>query len=144
MQYDHFLEDLIRATSRLELYDGCRELCLEGRRLLGVLIRTACRLLLLSRELCEPRANVSGLRARLVFVFPKLNIENSPGFARPFLVFLAIFCRRLYSRMALASRISRMPSRRRCSFPLNVARHLTNHPWKVEALGLLRRRPSEW
>jgi hypothetical protein len=144
MQCDHFLEDLIRATSRLELYDGCRELCLVGRRLLGALIRTACRLLLLWRELCEPRASVSDLRAGLVFAFPKLKLESSPGFARPFLAFLATFCCRLYSCKALASRISRMPSRRSCSFPLNVARHLTSHPWKVEALGLLLRRPSEW
>lgn len=134
----YFLEDLVRATSRLELYDGCRELCVVGRRLIGVLPRTACRL----RKLCEPRAGVSGLLFFLDFVFQKLNIENNPGFARPFLALLAAFCCRLYSRMALASRISRMPSRRRCSFPLNVARHLTSQPWKAEALGLLRRRPS--
>lgn len=134
------MEDL-RATSRLEVYDGCRELCLVGRRLLGVLTRTACRLLLLLRELCEPRAKASGLRAGLFFVFLKLKLENSPGLARPL---LALFCCRLYSRMALASRISRMPSRRRRSFPLNVARHLTSHPWKDEGVGLLLRRPSEW
>jgi hypothetical protein len=140
---DHFLEDL-RATSRLDVCDGCRELCLVGRRLLGVLTMTACRLLLLLRELCEPRAKVSGLRAGLFFVFLKLKLENSPGFARPLLALLATFCCRLYSRMALASRISRMPSRRRRSFPLNVARHLTSHPWKDEGVGLLLRRPSEW
>lgn len=144
MQCDYFLEDLVRATSRLELYDGCRELCVVGRRLIGVLPGTACRLLLLLRELCEPRADVLGLIFCLGFVFQKLNIENNPGFARPFLALFVAFCCPLYSRMALASRISRMPSRRRCSFPLNVARHLTSQPWKAEALGLLRRRPSGW